>query len=66
MFFVVVGIEPGALSDLSQVAEAGDGSGGFFGARQGWEEHGCEDRDDCDDHQEFNQCKREVLSQMAT
>ena len=53
--FIVRSIRSHGRADLLEVACAGDGERLVAGFRQRGEEHGGQDRDDCDDHQEFNQ-----------
>src|SRR5258706_7032695 len=55
---VILGVHKVAQAHLFEIAKAVDAFGPFFGASQGGQKHGGENRDDGDDHQEFDQSKR--------
>ncbi len=57
-FTVVIGVHPNGQTEIAEVAVTPDRNRFAFGFRQGRQEHAGEDRDDGDDHQEFDQCKR--------
>ena len=56
---VVIAVDGIGQNDLLEVGEAGDGLRFRTGLRQSGQQHGGQNRDDCDDDQEFNQ--REVF-----
>ncbi len=48
---VIIDIQAPAELELAQVVQAGSPLGPGLGPGQGGQEHGCQDRDDGDDHQ---------------
>ena len=56
--FVVVHVHDTGQTNLLQIACAGDGASLFTGFRQRGQQHGGQNRDDRDNHQQFNQRER--------
>lgn len=52
---VLAGIHLEGEAQLPFLADAGDAAGRLLGASQGGEEHGCQDADDADHHEQFDQ-----------
>ena len=55
---VIIGKHLAAEAHLFFIAQAGDALGAFFGAGQRGQEHGGQNRDDGDDHQQFDEGER--------
>ena len=58
---VVLLVHAHAEDDLLQVVDAADGAGLLTGLREGWQQHGSQNRDDGDDNQKFDQCEMTIL-----
>ena len=56
-FFIVARVHNAGEHELFGVVHAENALGFFFGFPEGWEEHSCQDRDDGDNHQQFNKGK---------
>ena len=54
---VVIRVQDGSLGNFPEIAEVGDPVGSFFRLAQRREQHRRENRDDGNDHQEFDQRK---------
>jgi len=65
-FLVIAAVESAGELQLLHVVQAGNGLGSQFGLAQGGQEHGGEDRNDCDDDQEFDQCEGVFVTRLAS
>jgi hypothetical protein len=56
-FVIVIRVEVKRESDLVLIIDAFRAQCGRFGARKRWQQHARKDRNDRDDHQQFDQCE---------
>jgi hypothetical protein len=55
--FVLAGVHFKRQAELAQIVDAGDAAALFLGHAQDGQEHGGEDPDDGDHHQQFDECE---------
>src|SRR4051812_25540442 len=57
MFLIIVSVKLTPDSHLFLTVQARRPESTTFGAGQGWQQHACQNGDNCDYHQELNQCE---------